>query len=521
MLVEIVNHLWQSTLFAAGVAVLTVMLRRSPAKYRYWLWLSACVKFLVPFAWLENIGQQFRYSGLPHISSEAAQRILPAVRAIRIGSDPATRLSLPREHWDWLIAAVWAAGLLVLVVLWVARWRQIRQVVSEATELPGMAGVPVRSSSSSLEPGVIGFLNPVVVFPSAILDRLTGPEFAALLEHEKAHLKRRDNLLSVLQMAVEGLFWFYPLVWWLGAKLIIEREQACDQHVLAAGHDPRTYAEAILKVCRLCLSSPIACAAGVSGNILKVRLRKIIVEQTHGPLNRPHKTLLACAAAAILVGPIIAGWVTPQYSSPVIAHIAIRSAPLLKAVVAIAKPNAAIPVADHRITWRAHHVTPGFVTVTLRRDAQSTVLDPLLVSLPGLPLIERPRVSPASEPASPKRDASRFDVFQEKSPTVVTPLDNPTGGGDPAAITCRAPQQLPGSRFFGPKICAPNSRWSSLARQQLHYSAAGEVEASGVESVPAQEGVHLTYINCNSTKLTSAYNSPGCTISPWAAISYY
>jgi hypothetical protein len=46
------NHLWQSTLFAAAAWLLTLALRRHRAQVRYWLWLAASVKFLVPFALL-------------------------------------------------------------------------------------------------------------------------------------------------------------------------------------------------------------------------------------------------------------------------------------------------------------------------------------------------------------------------------------------------------------------------------------------------------------------------------------
>jgi bla regulator protein BlaR1 len=35
---EISNHLWQSTLFAVVVGLLTAALRRNQARIRYWLW---------------------------------------------------------------------------------------------------------------------------------------------------------------------------------------------------------------------------------------------------------------------------------------------------------------------------------------------------------------------------------------------------------------------------------------------------------------------------------------------------
>jgi len=49
---EITNHLWQSTIFALAAALLTLACRRNRAQVRYWLWLSASLKFLIPFALL-------------------------------------------------------------------------------------------------------------------------------------------------------------------------------------------------------------------------------------------------------------------------------------------------------------------------------------------------------------------------------------------------------------------------------------------------------------------------------------
>jgi hypothetical protein len=52
------NHLWQSTLFAAAVALVTLAFRRNRAQVRYWLWLAASVKFLIPFSALLWLGAQ-------------------------------------------------------------------------------------------------------------------------------------------------------------------------------------------------------------------------------------------------------------------------------------------------------------------------------------------------------------------------------------------------------------------------------------------------------------------------------
>ena len=52
------NHLWQSTLFAAVAAMLTLAFRKNQARVRYSLWLAASLKFLIPFSLLISLGSR-------------------------------------------------------------------------------------------------------------------------------------------------------------------------------------------------------------------------------------------------------------------------------------------------------------------------------------------------------------------------------------------------------------------------------------------------------------------------------
>ena len=134
----------------------------------------------------------------------------------------------------------------------------------------------VKSSPAPIEPGLVGIWRPVLLLPEGIVACLSALELQAVAAHEICHYRRRDNLTAALHMLVAAAFWFYPLVWWLGARLVEERENACDERVLECGNDPQTYAESILKVCRFYLHSPLACAAGVSGADLNKRMEKIM-----------------------------------------------------------------------------------------------------------------------------------------------------------------------------------------------------------------------------------------------------
>jgi len=160
------------------------------------------------------------------------------------------------------------------------------------------------SSPTAFEPGVVGLLRPVLLFPEGLVGRLTPAQLDAILAHECAHVRAHDNLLAVLHMAVEAIFWFHPLVWWIERRMIDERERACDEAVIRAGKRPADYAEGILAVCRWSLESPVMCVSGVTGSDLRARIETILANRLGHPLHMTGRVLFAGAALIVLGGPI-------------------------------------------------------------------------------------------------------------------------------------------------------------------------------------------------------------------------
>jgi len=170
-----------------------------------------------------------------------------------------------------------------------------------------VGGRQVMSSRGVIEPSVFGVFRPVLLLPKDIQNQLSEEQLRAIIAHEICHIRRRDNLLSSIHMIVAATFWFYPLVWWLGTRLLDERERACDEDVLNRGVLPEVYAEGILRVCKLYLESPLPCAPGVSGSHLQRRIQRIM---SHGPvrmLGLKRACVLTTAAIALLAAPILSG----------------------------------------------------------------------------------------------------------------------------------------------------------------------------------------------------------------------
>jgi bla regulator protein blaR1 len=329
------NHLWQSTLFAAVAGLLTLLLRKNSAGTRYWLWMAASLKFLLPFSLLVTIGS---YASRRHSVANSTgdfYLVMDSVSQPFSHGSPsvATHASVLANLTQMLpaiLAAVWLFGFVAVLYTWLARWRRISTAmraampVQEGREVNALRrleqaggvrrGISLLLSRSSLEPGIFGIAHPVLVWPEGISDRLEDAHIEAIMAHEIWHVRRRDNLAAAFHMLVEAIFWFHPLVWWLGARLVEERERACDEEVLQLGNPPQIYAESILKICEFCVGSPLACVSGVTGADLKKRIVYIMNERFTRKLDLTRKLLLTTAGIMAITVPVIFGLLRPAQS---------------------------------------------------------------------------------------------------------------------------------------------------------------------------------------------------------------
>lgn len=321
MIGDLGNHLWQSTVFVAVAALVTLVLRSNGAHVRHAVWTIASVKFLVPFSLLMSLGGALPAWTLPAPTVSKASGAVTAARDISVAVDrlaqpfaprtiavvlPASTAQSPVPIVALLVAA-WALGFLAVVAMRVGGWRRVRAAVRASVPLHLPGPYPVRSAPGLLEPGVVGIRRPVLLLPAGIERHLSPAQLRAVLEHEFCHIRRRDNLTSALHMVVEAVCWFHPLVWWVGARMVDERERACDEQVLRACGEPQVYAESILNVCKLYVESPLACVSGVSGSDLKKRVTAIMAGRVGTQLTMVRKLGLAVVAMLIVSAPLLAG----------------------------------------------------------------------------------------------------------------------------------------------------------------------------------------------------------------------
>ncbi len=296
-----INHLWESTIFVGVVWLLTYAFRNNRAPVRYGLWLSASLKFLIPFSLLVTAGSKVPVIPPTQVSlvmEEITQSLTP------MASNPL----LPRTNYlPEILCAMWLCGFLTIAFSWFRSWQKVQRAVQAATPLQLNLPIKAISCSGNIEPGIFGVINPTLLLPNGIVDHLNPVQLQAVIDHELCHVRRRDNLTAAMHMAVEAVFWFHPLVWWIGKNLIEERERACDEEVLRLSTQPQVYVDGILNVCKFYLESPVACMSGVTGADLKKRIEEIMTHRAKQNVNLTKKLLLATAGIAVIAAPVLIG----------------------------------------------------------------------------------------------------------------------------------------------------------------------------------------------------------------------
>jgi len=166
---------------------------------------------------------------------------------------------------------------------------------------------PVKLFESCLAdvPIVVGYIRPVILIPVGLLTGLPAGQVESILLHELAHIRRYDYLVNMLQTCIESLLFYHPAAWWISRVIRTEREDCCDDLVVALSGDPHQYAVALAALEQNRCAVREAMLAATGGNLVK-RIHRLLY-QPEGP----RATLTPVFSAAVLTitaAMLLAGW---------------------------------------------------------------------------------------------------------------------------------------------------------------------------------------------------------------------
>jgi beta-lactamase regulating signal transducer with metallopeptidase domain len=286
------------------LAIDRVLRDRARAALRCGLWMLLVVKFLLPTDLLSPTA--LAYWIAPQLVSPI--RALGSVDQVDGGGAIVSEVpvSVPAVTTDFRPTPPQLRGTGGLLLVWVggsmgfglwawARGRAVARSLRATTEAPEAVRAMLAETAADLGlhgplprvlltdtqqgPALCGLLRPVILLPRGLIEQLDSQALRLVLRHELIHLARRDLGWNLLQVCVQIVWWWHPLVWFANARVRALREAAVDEAVmLEPGSDE--YPATLVAVARTCVipsRMPMAFLGILeSGGRLEARVRRLV-----------------------------------------------------------------------------------------------------------------------------------------------------------------------------------------------------------------------------------------------------
>ncbi|MHC4975655.1 MAG: M56 family metallopeptidase [Planctomycetota bacterium] len=227
--------------------------------------------------------------------------------------------------------ALWLTG--ASLVMLIGTWRVIRfkwmlrsiepapaHIQSHVDTLAAQLDLPRAPKtvicSQRVTPMIYCGMRPILVLPTELWSQLDAPGRAAVIQHELAHLRRRDHWICWIESLVAVVYWWHPIAWWVRSRVRDEADLSCDAWVTALLPQYRkNYAEALVST-RKYISLPGRTPPSVGLGATRVRAkrfsRRLLMIMT--TRSRPGLTLPGVALSlALLVGTSVT---SPMWACP-------------------------------------------------------------------------------------------------------------------------------------------------------------------------------------------------------------
>jgi beta-lactamase regulating signal transducer with metallopeptidase domain len=366
LMMEVLTRLaWTSVQSAVLVALVWGVCRllpRLPAATRCRLWWLVAAQAVLGLVWSSPL--ELAVLPAPGIDAAtlAAQPMVSVQMEltgamVEVAPSTAAVSLLPALSWQTVLFALWAAGVLVMLLHSLRAYRQSRALVRDAApctdaglqqalqlaaEAHGLAHAPeLKISAQIRSPQLIGPWNPVLLLPARELPAMAADDLDMALTHELVHLQRRDLWFGLLPALAQHLLFFHPLLHLAVREYALAREEACDSTVVAGhGHCRHDYGRLLVQLG--VAPRPAVGVASASPNFRSLKRRLLTLQQT-GSFPRVASVAITALFVVVGVAPLrlVAAVPPPPPAPPVLATPAVPAAPA--APPAVAAPAAPAP----------------------------------------------------------------------------------------------------------------------------------------------------------------------------------
>lgn len=244
--IKILNMSISAGWIVLSVLLLRLLMKKAPKWTGCVLWGIVALRLLIPFSLPSSISLVPSGQVIPQdITTTATPAIYSGIPAVNSAVNPlfVQQLAPETQRLDSLVSIgtiVWLVGVGVMAVWGLIAWLRVYGRVRICLHL--RENIYLCDNIDS--PFVFGLLKPRIYLPSGLEDE----QRTYVLDHEQAHIRRRDHWWKPLAYLLLTVYWFQPLMWVAYILLCRDIEQACDEKVVAklSPKEKKGYAEALL-----------------------------------------------------------------------------------------------------------------------------------------------------------------------------------------------------------------------------------------------------------------------------------
>ncbi len=292
----------QNTIFLAIIFVILALLKNNSAQIKYIVSVTGIIKLLLPpflpfySSGLVNPMQPLTLSSLAPQSTNA----VTGTAGMAAKTLPHTLDIFGVLFIAWTVFAllylILALGSTFMLYLKLSTAKPVHENVQQKAHLK------LLQSNYISTPLSIG-LAPKNVFLPSFFKVLPQQCQQVLINHELAHIKRRDGVFELLQILAQAVYFFNPLVWLLNERVNEYREMACDDTAIKqANLSPTEYSRYLVhmaeKMVQPCWAYNSATALIRQKNKLTQRVNYLLKEKI---VTQKRKMVSIAALLGILI----------------------------------------------------------------------------------------------------------------------------------------------------------------------------------------------------------------------------
>lgn len=262
-----------------AIVIIRPLLKKAPKWINCVLWALVAIRLVCPFSFesalslipsSETIHYDIAMQNAPTIETgiSSVNQVINPIIADSFTSDPLNSAN-PLQILIPVASIVWLMGMVLLLLYALISYLRLKKSVGASIVLKD----DIMVCDEVKSPFILGIIKPVVYVPSS----MTGETLSCVLNHEMAHIRRRDHWWKPLGFLLLSVYWFNPVCWLACILLCRDIEMACDEKVIRDmdRDEKAAYSQALLN-CNFPRKKIAACPLAFGEISVKDRVKSVL-----------------------------------------------------------------------------------------------------------------------------------------------------------------------------------------------------------------------------------------------------